>query len=122
MHKKRVWKKVHEKLLQTHKKCVMKMKVELEEKNDGRLKYFCWKERVYKARTENSCMDIKQLQVNDSWYIEGTICLVNEWMDAKGMVFRAWAHERRHKTRNGWYSILVGPNSSIVGLLILYKL
>ena len=36
------------------------------------------------------------------------------------MVFRAWAHERRHKTRNGWYLGLVGPISSIVGLLILY--
>ena len=36
----------------------MKMKVEeleLEEKNDGRLKYFLMKGRVYKARAENSC-------------------------------------------------------------------
>ena len=65
-------------------------------------------------------MDIKRLQVNDSSYIEGTICLVNEWIGAKGMVFRAWAHERRHKTRNGWYLGLVGPIFSIVGLLILY--
>ena len=39
-------------------------------------------------------MDIKQLQINDSSYIEGTICLVNELIGAKGMVFRAWAHER----------------------------
>ena len=46
-------------------------------KNDGRLKYFLME---YKARAENSCslMDIKRLQVNDSSYIEGTICLVNE--------------------------------------------
>ena len=56
-------------------------------------------------------MDIKLLQVNDSSYIEGTICLVN---GARGMVFRAWAHERCHKTRNGWYLGLVGPISSIV--------
>ena len=36
----------------------MKMKVEeleLEEKNDGRLKYFLMKGRVYKACAENSC-------------------------------------------------------------------
>ena len=36
----------------------MKMKVEeleLEEKNDGRLKYFLMEGRVYKARAENSC-------------------------------------------------------------------
>ena len=39
-------------------------------------------------------MDIKRLQVNDSSYIKGTICLVNEQVGAKGMVFRAWAHER----------------------------
>ena len=31
------------------------------------------------------------------------------------MVFRAWAHERCHKTRNGWYLGLVEPISSIVG-------
>ena len=39
-------------------------------------------------------MDIKRLQVNDSSYIEGTICLVNKWIGAEGMVSRAWAHER----------------------------
>ena len=66
-------------------------------------------------------MDIKILQANDSLYIEGTICLVNELIGAKGMVFRAWVHERCHKTRNGWYLGLVGPISSIVSLLILYS-
>ena len=35
------------------------------------------------------------------------------------MVFRAWVHERCHGARNGWYSGLVVPISSIVGLLIL---
>ena len=34
-------------------RCAMKMKVE--EKNDGRLKYFLMEGRVYKARAENSC-------------------------------------------------------------------
>ena len=33
----------------------MKMKVELQEKNDGRLKYFLMEGRVYKARAENLC-------------------------------------------------------------------
>ena len=33
----------------------MKMKVELEEKNDGRLKYFLMEGTVYKVRAENSC-------------------------------------------------------------------
>ena len=37
-------------------------------------------------------MDIKILQVNDSSYIEGIFCLVNELTGAKGMVFRAWVH------------------------------
>ena len=66
-------------------------------------------------------MDIKRLQVNDSSYIEGTICLVNECIGAKGMVFRVWAHKRCHKTPNSWYLGLVEPISSIVGLLILYS-
>ena len=40
----------------TSSRCAMKMKVEeLEEKNDGRLKYFLMEGRVYKARAENSC-------------------------------------------------------------------
>ena len=66
-------------------------------------------------------MDIKRLQVNDSSYIEGTICLVGGWVGAGGMVFRAWAHERCHGARNGWYLGLVELISSIVGLLILYS-
>ena len=36
------------------KKCAMKMKVELEEeKNDGRVKKFLWKEGFYKAVSED---------------------------------------------------------------------
>ena len=35
-----------------------------------------------------------KLRVNDSGYNEGTICLLNGWMGAKGMVFWAWAYER----------------------------
>ena len=36
------------KFLFTSSRCAMKMKVELEEKNDGRLKYFLMEGRVYK--------------------------------------------------------------------------
>ena len=35
------------------KKCAMKMKEE--KKNDGRLKYFCGQEGVYRTRVESSC-------------------------------------------------------------------
>ena len=56
----------------------MKVEVELEKKRrapkiifDGRKKFI---RRVRKTRL----MDIKLLQVNDSSYIERTICLVNE--------------------------------------------
>ena len=57
----------------------MKMKVELE-KNNGHLKYFLMEERKEFIRRvrKTRLMDIKLLQVNDSSYIEGTICLVNE--------------------------------------------
>ena len=37
------------------------------------------------------------------------------------MVRRTRAHERRHKTRNGWYLGMVAPTSSILSLLILYS-
>ena len=37
------------------KKCVMKMKETKKKKTTGRLKYFRWKEEVYKVRVENSC-------------------------------------------------------------------
>ena len=37
------------------KKCAMKMKETNKKKNDGRLKYFCGEEGVYKARAENWC-------------------------------------------------------------------
>ena len=37
--------------------------------------------------------DLNKLLVNNSWHNEGTICLVNRWIGAKGMVFRAWTHK-----------------------------
>ena len=60
------------------KKCAIKMK-ETKKKNDGRLKYFFdgRKEFIRHVR-KTRVMDIKRFQVNDSSYIEGTICLVNE--------------------------------------------
>ena len=61
--------------------------------------------------------DLHELLGNDCGYIEGTICVVNGLICVRRMVFRAWAHERAH---NGWYSGLVVPIFSIVGLLILY--
>ena len=54
------------------------MKMKVEEKNDGRLKYFLMEGSVYKARAENSCHGYQTISVHDSSYIEGTICLVNE--------------------------------------------
>ena len=54
------------------------MKMKVEEKNDGRLKFFLMEGRVYRRVQKTRVMDIKRLQVNDSSYIEGTICLVNE--------------------------------------------
>ena len=68
-------------------------------------------------------MDIKRLQVTDSSYIEGTICLVNECIGAKeiSMVFKCGCTNGCHKTSNGWYLGLIALISSIVGLLILYR-
>ena len=65
-------------------------------------------------------MDINQLQLDDCWYNEGTICLVNKLMGARGMVFRAWAHKQSPLNSQWLVLRLVAPISSIVGLLILY--
>ena len=121
MHKKRKNSGVHASSCKPTKSVWWKWKKESRRKNEGRLKYFWWKGEYIRWLRNTRVMDIKQLQLNDSWYIEGTICLVNEWIGAKGMVFRAWVHKRHHKTRSGWYSGLVVPISSIVGLLILYS-
>ena len=43
--------------------------------------------------------------------------LINEQIGAGQMVRR-----ERHKTRNGWYSGMVAPIYSIVGILILYSM
>ena len=53
-------------------------KVEERKKNDGRLKVFDGRKEFIRRVREIRVMDIKRLQVNDSSYIEGTICLVNE--------------------------------------------
>ena len=84
MHKKSLKKTsgVHTSSRKPTKKCAIKMKVVLERNKekkrwapkiffDGRKEFI---RRVRKTRV----MDIKRLQVNDSSYIEGTICLVNE--------------------------------------------
>ena len=37
------------------------------------------------------------------------------------MVHRVLSHNKRHKTRNGWYSEMEAPIYSIVDILILYS-
>ena len=44
------------------------------------------------------------------------MCVVNGLIGVKRMISQAWAHEQAH--HNGWYSGLVVPISSIVGLLL----
>ena len=68
---------VHAKLPQAHKK-VCDENERNKEKNDERLKYFCCRKEFIRRVRKTRVMDIKRLQVNDSSYIEGTICLVNE--------------------------------------------
>ena len=57
----------------------MKMKVEELEKERRVPKIFFDKKEEFIRRVQKTrVMDIKRLQVNDSSYIEGIICLVNE--------------------------------------------
>ena len=62
------------------KKCAMKMKeTNKQRKKQRALKIFFDGRKEFIRRVRKTrVMDIKRLQVNDSSYIEGTICLVNE--------------------------------------------
>ena len=84
-------------------------------KNDRHLNIFDERREFIRHVWNTRGMDIKRFQVNESWYIEGTICLINEWIGAKGMVVWAWAYKRRHKTSNGWYLGLVAPIPPLLG-------
>ena len=57
MHKKSLKKSFRgsRKLPQAHEKVCDENETKKQEKNDGRLKYFCGEEGVYKARAEYSC-------------------------------------------------------------------
>ena len=72
---------VHTNSCKPTKKCAMKMKVleRNKEKKRQASKIFFDGRKEFIRRVQKTCvMDIKQLQVNDSSYIEGIICLVNE--------------------------------------------
>ena len=61
---------------QAHKKCAIKMKER--KKMTGAYNIFDYRKEFIRRVRKTRVMDIKRLQVNDSSYIEGTICLVNE--------------------------------------------
>ena len=60
------------------KKCAMKMKETKKKKRRAPKIFFDSRKEFIRRVRKIRAMDIKQLQVNDSSYIEGTICLVNE--------------------------------------------
>ena len=53
-------------------------KVEERKKTTGAQNIFDGRKEFIRRVRKTRVMDIKRLQVNDSSYIEGTICLVNE--------------------------------------------
>ena len=67
-----------------------------EKKRRARKKVYGGRKPFIRRAQRTGENDLDKLRANDSGYNEGTICLVNGWIGAKGMVFRAWAHERRH--------------------------
>ena len=90
--------------------CAMKMKVR---KNDDRV---MWKEELIRLYQKSGRTDFNELQDTVSTLNEGTNSLVT----SRRMVCRAWAQNERYKICNGWFSGLVVPISSIVGVSILY--
>ena len=70
---------VHAKLPQAHEKVCDENKRKKQRKKRRMPKIFFDGKKEFIRRVWKTCvMDINRLQVNDSSYIEGTICLVNE--------------------------------------------
>ena len=68
---------VHTSFRKPTKKCAMKMKESRKKRQVPKIFFDGRKEFVRRMR-KTGAMDIKQLQVTNSSYIESTICLVNE--------------------------------------------
>ena len=63
---------------QAHEKCAIKMKESRKKKKQWASNIFDGRKEFIRRVRKTRVMDIKRLQVNDSSYIEGTICLVNK--------------------------------------------
>ena len=80
MHKKRVWKSFWDsrKLSQAHEKCAMKIKQRNKKKQRAPKIFFDGRKEFIRCVRKTRAMDIKQLQVNDPSYIEGTTYLFSK--------------------------------------------
>ena len=72
-----------------------------EKENDGRVKFFYWKEDFIRLYQKTGRSDFDELWVTDSTLNEGTNSLINERKGAGQMVRRTLSQNERHKTRNG---------------------
>ena len=86
--------RIHAGVTQPHKKCSMEIKERKKKKQLPRKKIFDDRKDFVWPYQKSGMTNFDELQVNNSSHTKGTICLVNGQMAAKGMVFRAWAHER----------------------------
>ena len=69
---------VHAKLPQAHEKVCDENERNKEKKRRAPKIFFDGRKEFIRCVRKTRIMDTKRLQVNDSSYIEGTICLVNE--------------------------------------------
>ena len=69
---------IYPKLPQAHEKVCDENERNKEKKRRAPKIFFVGRKEFIRCVQKTRVMDIKQLQVNDSSYIEGTICLVNE--------------------------------------------
>ena len=74
---------------------------ERKKENDGRVKFFYWKEDFIRLYQKTGWSDFNELRVTDSTLNEGTNSLINERKGAGKTVRRALSQNERHKTRNG---------------------
>ena len=84
----------------------MKMKETKKKKTTAASKNFLGKEGFIRPYQKTGQTDFDELQVIDFSNNEGTNSRVANGRIGReeilGMVRRMWAHERRHKTHNGW--------------------
>ena len=89
-------------------------------KNDNRIIFLWWKEEFIRLYQKSGGTDFIELQDTVSTLNESTNSLVTSRSEPDGWFVMHRCKTSTIKFTNGWFSGLMAPISSIVGVLILY--